>query len=85
MHSNHKNLVQDVVDLDSNQVMRWRLLVMEYGTKRVNRSDLTNTVVDAIRRLDINPTYKVSEEILQGLDAKDCINGEHLQLSRMLR
>ena len=55
--------------LDINQVMKWKLLLNEYGI--IHITDIANTVANAINRLDIDPTCNVSEDILKGLDESD--------------
>ena len=42
-----------------------------YEAKIEHISGITNTVADAISRLDINPTCKVHKDILQDLDKYD--------------
>ena len=37
----------------------------------MHMAGITNTVADAISRFDMDPTCKVSEDILKGLDEKD--------------
>ena len=39
---------------------------------------ITNTVTNAIIRLDMDPDFKVGEVILKGLDENDCIQGHEL-------
>ena len=46
---------------------------MEYRPEIVNILDITNTVIDAISRPDMDHTCNVSEDILQNLDENDNI------------
>ena len=51
----HKNLMQDALDLTSDWVYCWRLLLEEYGHTIVYVKGSHNTVADAISRLDYGP------------------------------
>ena len=72
VYTNHKNLVQDALGLDNDQLMRQRLLLVEYRPKIVHIAAITNTVAD-VSRLDMDHTCKVSEDILEDLDMNDYI------------
>ncbi len=48
VYTEHKNLMQDALDMTSDQVYRWRLLLEEYDPTIVYIKEIHNTVVDAI-------------------------------------
>ena len=58
--------------------MRWTLLIETYGSDVVHKAGITNTVVTAFSRLNIGPTYNVSDGILKGLDGNDYIHGKNM-------
>ena len=53
--TDHQNLVRDALGLTSNRVYRWRLLLEEFPPKIEYKKWITNTVADAISRLDYDP------------------------------
>ena len=53
--TDHQNLVRDALGLTSNRVYRWRLLLEEFSPKIEYIKGITNTVADAISRLDYDP------------------------------
>eukprot|EP00804_Cyclotella_cryptica_P028704 CCRYP_008224-RA/>CCRYP_008224-RA protein AED:0.40 eAED:0.44 QI:0/0/0/1/0.33/0.25/4/0/353 len=55
VYTDHKNLMQDALELTSDRVYRWRLLLEEYGSTIVYIKGIHNTVADAISRLDYGP------------------------------
>jgi hypothetical protein len=55
VYTDHQNLMRDALDLNSDRVYRWRLLLEEYGPKIVYIKGIHNTVADALSRLDFGP------------------------------
>ena len=55
IYTDHKNLIQDALGLNSDRVYRWRLLLEEYGPEIVHIKGTHNTVADALSRLDYGP------------------------------
>ena len=53
--TDHNNLIQDALELTSDHVYRWRLLLEGYGPEIVPIKGIHNTVADAISRLDFGP------------------------------
>ena len=80
MNISQKSLVYYALGFDSDWVMRWRLLLAEYKTEIVHIAGITNTVVDAIFRLDIDPTCHISENLFKGLNENDYICVKHVQI-----
>ena len=52
--NHHKNLEHDTLGLHSDKVMRQRLLLEEYKLLIMQTVGITNTVVDAVSRLDMD-------------------------------
>ena len=50
--TDHKNLIQDALGLNSERVFRWRILLEEYAPEIVYIKGVHNTVADAISRLE---------------------------------
>ena len=61
-YSGHKNLSRDALDLTSDRVYRWRLLVEEYAPEIVYIKGIHNTVADAICQLEYNPEVNLTNE-----------------------
>jgi hypothetical protein len=55
VYTDHKNLTQDGLDLTSDRVTRWRILLEEYAPKIIYIQGIHNTVADAISQLDYDP------------------------------
>ena len=51
MYSDHKNLVYTATQSQSQRVMRWRLILEEFGPDIVHIKGKENVVADAISRL----------------------------------
>ena len=49
MYTDHKNLIYN--DLQTDRVLRWRLLLEEYGVDIEYIKEETNMIVDALSRL----------------------------------
>ena len=64
--------------------MRSRLLLEEHRSKIGYTAGVTNTVANAISRLDMNPFCKIRKKILKGLDENDYIQNKQVHLSRVL-
>ena len=58
VYTDHKNLTTKALELSSNRVYRWRLILEEYGPDIVYIKGAENTVADAISRLEFNPALK---------------------------
>jgi len=56
IYTDHKNLESDLAHLTSQMGLRWRLLIEEFGIKIKYIKGETNTVADALSRLDYTPT-----------------------------
>jgi len=60
VYSDHKNLVQAATISESQRVMRWRLLLEEFGPDIRHTSGEDNTIADALSRLPTtNPTESI--------------------------
>ena len=82
--TNHKNLIQDDLGLDSNWVMRWSFLLGEYTSEIMHITGIANTVADAISWFDMDPTCKISEDILKTQDGNDYIHGKLMHFTSIL-
>ena len=60
VYTDHKNLMQDALDLTSDRVYRWRLILKEYGPEIIYIKGIHNTVADAISQLNYSPTLPLS-------------------------
>ncbi len=58
--TDHKNLTRDALDLASDRVYGWRLLLKEYAAKTVYIKGIHDTVADAILRLNYNPKLNIT-------------------------
>ena len=54
------------------------------GPKKVHMAGIANTIANAINRLDMIPTCKVSQDILKGLDENDCIHIKQVHFTKVL-
>jgi hypothetical protein len=52
VYTDHKNLTQDALELTSDRVYRWQLLLEEFAPEIVYMKRIHNTAADAISRLD---------------------------------
>ena len=59
----HKNITWDALSLNSNCIMRRRLLLEEYQPTILDISDTMNGLADPVSRIDMDPTYQISVEI----------------------
>jgi hypothetical protein len=55
VYTYHKNLIQDALDLTSDRVYHWQLLLEEFAPEIVYVKGIHNMVADAISQLDIIP------------------------------
>ncbi len=60
--ADHTNLMRDALDLTSDRVYQWRLLLEEYGPKIVYIKGLHNTVAEAVLRLEYDPSINQTAE-----------------------
>ena len=54
MYTDHKNL--SYTNFNTDRVMRWRLILEEYGPELIYTEGSTHIVADALCRLDNEPT-----------------------------
>ena len=74
--SDHKNLVHAATVSESQRVMRWRMILEEYGPEIVHIKGEENTSADALSRLpkkaeDVQPNKKVKHEMFAQEVGKD--------------
>ena len=62
VYTDHKNLTRDGLDLTSDRVTRWRILLEEYAPEIIYIKGIHNTVADAISRLDYDPKVNSTNE-----------------------
>ncbi len=62
LFTDHANLMRDALGLTLDRVYRWRLLLEEYGLKIVYIKGIHNTVVDAVLRLEYDPSVNQTAE-----------------------
>ena len=72
MYTDHKNLTN--TNFNTDRVMRWRLILEEYGPELIYTEGSTNIVADALSRLETEPT---NESIAE---AKNLLISEKLTL-----
>jgi len=60
IYTDHKNLESDVANMTTQRLLRWRLLLEEYNIKMKYIKGITNTVSDALSRLDFTPLKEAS-------------------------
>lgn len=58
VHTDHKNLLYG--KLSNDRLIRWRLLIEEYGAEFVHVSGTSNVVADALSRLDYDDEMEVA-------------------------
>ena len=61
VYTDHKNLQQEALGLTSDRVYRWRLILEEYGPEITYIKGITNTVADALSRLEYDPSQNVKD------------------------
>ena len=61
IYTDHQNLMRDALGMSSNRVYRWRVLIEEYAPDIVYIKGVTNTVADAISRLEYDPSLYQKE------------------------
>jgi hypothetical protein len=54
--TDHANLMRDALGLTSDQVYQWRLLLEEYRPKIAYIEGIHNTIIDAVSRLEYDPS-----------------------------
>ncbi len=62
MFTDHANLMRDALDLTSDRVYQWRLLLEEYGPETVYVKGIHNIVADVISRLLYDPSVNQTAE-----------------------
>jgi hypothetical protein len=62
VHTDHANLIRDVLGMTSDRVYQWRLLLEEYGPKIVYIKGIHNTIADAILQLKYDPSINQTAE-----------------------
>jgi hypothetical protein len=54
--TDHANLMRDALDLTSDWVYQWRLLLEAYGPRIIYIEGIHNTIADAVLQLDYDPS-----------------------------
>ncbi len=62
VYTNHKNLTRDALELTSDRVYRWWLLLEEYAPKIIYIKGIHNTVAEAISQLEYDPKLNKTNE-----------------------
>ena len=73
VYTDHKNLTQDALDLTSDRVYHWQLLLEEFALEIVYIKGIHNMVADAISQLDYNPEVNPTSKFIYstfGIQAK---------------
>jgi hypothetical protein len=60
--TDHANLMRDALGLTSDRVYQWMLLLEEYGPEIVYIKGIHNTLVDAVSRLEYDPSVNKTAE-----------------------
>jgi hypothetical protein len=63
VHTDHKNLT--CKNFNTERVMRWRLILEEYGPELRYIKGENNIVADALSRLDMVPEPRETAEVLE--------------------
>ena len=58
VHTDHKNIIYG--NLSNDRIVRWRLLLEEFGPRYEHVAGVDNVVADALSRLDL--AHKVDDE-----------------------
>ena len=61
VYTDHKNLQADALNMTSDRVYRWRLILEEYGPSIIYIKGETNIVADTLSRLEYDPSTNVRE------------------------
>merc|ERR1712197_137322 len=61
VYTDHKNLQADALNMTSDRVYRWRLILEEYGPEIIYIKGETNIVADTLSRLEYDPGTNVRE------------------------
>jgi hypothetical protein len=69
--TDHTNLMRDALGLTLDRVYRWRLLLEEYGPKIVYIKGILNTVVNAVLRLEYDPSVNQTAESFHTLKVRN--------------
>jgi hypothetical protein len=60
--TDYANLMRDALGLTLDQVYQWRLLLEEYGPEIIYIKGIHNTIVDAVSRLEYDPSVNEKAE-----------------------
>ena len=72
IHTDHKNLVHETLLMSSDRVMRWRLIIEEYGPKIFYIPGPNNVVADALSRLPtMDETPIINKKYARTVDIND--------------
>ena len=72
IHTDHKNLVHETLLMLSDRVMRWRLIIEEYGPKIFYIPGPNNVVADALSRLPtMDETPIINKKYARTVDIND--------------
>ena len=74
VHTDHKNLV--CKHFNTERVMRWRLILEEYGPELNYIKGANNIVADALSRLDMLPPEEVKEKYNGEIQEAECFAGD---------
>ena len=66
------------LSLDTDWVVKWRLLLEKYGPEIMYIAAITTTIANAISRLDKDPTCTIIVEVMKCLDENGYIHGKHM-------
>ena len=55
VYTHHNNLIQEFLNLTSDYIYWWRLILEDCGPKVMHIKDILNNVADAISQLDFGP------------------------------
>ena len=84
VYTNHKNLTYKMTQYTTQQVLRWRLIVEEYGPKFFYKPGSKNVVADALSRVPTTRSERESNED-KFLSAKDaCLFTDNPELTECL-
>ncbi len=77
VYIDHKNLTRDALDLTSDRVYQWRLLLEVFAPEIIYIKGIHNTVADDISWLEYNPTINATNEQIFANLAKFNVDSQH--------